>query len=179
MTQRERRQDEVIEALVAYVLARGLAAASLRPLAAAAGTSDRMLVYYFGDKDRLMAAVLGRIAVDMLTKLEAALPDPSPRPQGRLLADLWRAASSPGLRPSMIVFLEAATLAGRGVEPYGAICGEIVQGFMDWASARLDAPDAEQRRRQAAELLTRIDGAMLMDVLGRRDIADAAIGEVG
>lgn len=176
MAPREKRQVEVMEALVAFVRTHGLAASSLRPLAAAAGVSDRMLIYYFGDKDRLMAAVLGQIAADMLARLEAALPDPSPRPQSRLLADLWGAASSPELRPSMIVFLEAATFAGRGVEPYRAITGQIVQGFMDWASARLDAPDPAVRTRQAAELLTRIDGAMLMDVLGRRDIADAAIG---
>lgn len=176
MAAREKRQLEVTEALVAFVLSHGLAAASLRPLAAAAGVSDRMLIYYFDGKDRLMGAVLARIAGDMLVRLDAALPDPAPRPQERLLTELWRAAASPELRPSMIVFLEAATLAGRGVEPYGAICGQIVQGFMDWASARLDAPDQAVRTRQAAELLTRIDGAMLMDLLGRRDIADAAIG---
>lgn len=175
MSLRQARQSEVMEALVGHVLAHGLGAASLRPLAAAAGTSDRMLLYYFGDKDRLIAAVLGRIASDLLTRLEAALPEGTRRPFPRLLSELWAAAASPELRPFMIVFFEAATLAGRGVEPYRAISGQIVEGFLAWASARLDEPDVAQRDIQAAELLTRIDGAMLMDMLGRRDIAEAAL----
>src|SRR2546430_12050912 len=41
-----------------YVLEHGLADLSLRPLAAALGTSTRMLLYDFGSKERLIAAVL-------------------------------------------------------------------------------------------------------------------------
>src|SRR5215472_3530856 len=41
-----------------YVLARGLEDLSLRPLAAALGTSARMLVYHFGSRERLVRAVV-------------------------------------------------------------------------------------------------------------------------
>lgn len=41
-----------------YVLARGLAGLSLRPLAAALDTSPRMLLYDFGSKQELVSAVL-------------------------------------------------------------------------------------------------------------------------
>jgi AcrR family transcriptional regulator len=43
------RRAEIIQRLTDYVLAEGLSAASLRPLAKAAGTSDRLLLYYFND----------------------------------------------------------------------------------------------------------------------------------
>ena len=42
------RRDELAEAATDYVLEHGLIGLSLRPLAAALGTSDRMLLYHFG-----------------------------------------------------------------------------------------------------------------------------------
>src|SRR5689334_13292964 len=50
----ERRQ-ELRDALGDYVLAEGLADMSLRPLAAALGTSPRMLLYHFESKERLVS----------------------------------------------------------------------------------------------------------------------------
>jgi AcrR family transcriptional regulator len=49
------RLSLLLDRLADYVLAHGLTASSLRPLARAAGTSDRMLLYYFADKDAVMA----------------------------------------------------------------------------------------------------------------------------
>ena len=52
------RRDELAEGATDYVLEHGLIGLSLRPLAAALGTSDRMLLYHFSDKDDLVATVL-------------------------------------------------------------------------------------------------------------------------
>ena len=46
MTTREEQRQLVIERLSRHLLDVGLAQASLRQLAAAAGVSDRMLLYY-------------------------------------------------------------------------------------------------------------------------------------
>ena len=56
------RRDALIDRLADHMLAIGIGASSLRTLAKAAGTSDRMLLYYFRDKDELVAATLERIA---------------------------------------------------------------------------------------------------------------------
>ncbi|MFZ9395925.1 MAG: TetR family transcriptional regulator, partial [Erythrobacter sp.] len=48
-------REILLPRLAAHVLAHGLAGASLRPLARAAGTSARMLIYHFGSKERLIA----------------------------------------------------------------------------------------------------------------------------
>jgi len=48
-------RDSLLPLLAAHVLTHGLGQASLRPLARAAGTSDRMLLYHFGSKEALMA----------------------------------------------------------------------------------------------------------------------------
>ena len=55
-------KDKHTDALAGFILAHGLAAASLRPMAKAAGTSDRMIVYHFGDKAGAIEAGLARIA---------------------------------------------------------------------------------------------------------------------
>ena len=49
-------KDSLLPLLTAHVLAHGLGGASLRPLAKAAGTSDRMLIYHFGTKEALIRA---------------------------------------------------------------------------------------------------------------------------
>ena len=47
------RREDAIERMTDHILLKGLAGATLRPLAAAAGTSDRMLLYYFADRDEI------------------------------------------------------------------------------------------------------------------------------
>ncbi|MFB7876713.1 MULTISPECIES: TetR/AcrR family transcriptional regulator [unclassified Nocardia] len=53
-----RKRAELLAGVVAYIAANGLAELSLRPLAAALGTSSRMLIYYFGTKEELLVQAL-------------------------------------------------------------------------------------------------------------------------
>ena len=54
----EQRRVELLELIVDYVIENGLSDLSLRPLADAVGSSARVLLYYFGSKDRLVTALL-------------------------------------------------------------------------------------------------------------------------
>ena len=74
MKARDEQRRHVIERVAEHLLRTGLAEASLRQLAAAAGVSDRMLLYYFDDKTEVMSAAMGRIAADMVGRLEEAIP---------------------------------------------------------------------------------------------------------
>ncbi|MCY9785332.1 TetR/AcrR family transcriptional regulator [Nocardiopsis sp. EMB25] len=64
------RQTELLEAAYRYALEHGLADLSLRPLAAAVGSSPRVLLYLFGSKDGLIRALLERARADELDMLE-------------------------------------------------------------------------------------------------------------
>ncbi len=55
------RREELIEKALDYFLEHGLAGLSLRPLAERIGTSARLLVYHFGSKDGLIAAVMDEV----------------------------------------------------------------------------------------------------------------------
>lgn len=175
---REARRDEVLERMADHLLAEGLAGASLRPLAAAAGTSDRMLLYYFADKDELLGEALGRVAQRFAGLLEAGLEPGAPPalPYPDLLAGVWTAVRGAELQPYMRLWLDLAARAAYGHEPYRGIAGRIADGFLDWAAARLAVERDDERAPLAALLLATIDGAMLLDAAGRGPLADAAIG---
>jgi AcrR family transcriptional regulator len=71
------RQTELLELAYRYALQHGLAAVSLRPLAAAIGSSPRVLLFLFGSKDGLVRALLVRARRDeteMLARLQAQQP---------------------------------------------------------------------------------------------------------
>ena len=67
-------RETLLPLLAAHVMAHGLADASLRPLARAAGTSDRMLIYHFGNKDALVAALLDYLVARFADALDSAFP---------------------------------------------------------------------------------------------------------
>lgn len=174
MAKRDERRAAAIEAMADHVLAAGLPGASLRPLAAAAGTSDRMLLYYFTDKDELIGHVLARLAERLAAMLDSALPTGTRLPEPALRAALWKGIRAPEVQPYIRVLLDLAAAAARGQEPQRRIGGEIADFFLRWAIERLDAPAAELESRAAA-LFAMIEGAVLTDALGRPDIADRAI----
>ena len=76
------RRAELVEGALDHVLRTGLVGLSLRPLAAALGTSDRMLIYHFGSKERLVGEVLAHAQQRLAQSV--APPDA----QVRSLADL-------------------------------------------------------------------------------------------
>jgi AcrR family transcriptional regulator len=174
MSVRDDRREAAIEAMADHLLAEGLAGASLRPLALAAGTSDRMLLYYFADKDELLAATLGRVALRLTGMLDAALPPGVRLAPGPLIQAVWAAMTSETLAPYMRVWLDVAAGAARGQQPHRSVAAGILGGFVGWVIDHLDVPEPD-RPGQGALLLATVDGALLLDAAGRRDLAEAAI----
>ncbi len=127
-----------------HILLEGLGAATLRPLAAAAGTSDRMLLYYFADKDELLTATLARIAARMTAELDDAIPIGPLRSFPELLEEVWTALSSESLKPFMHVWLDLAAGAARGLQPHLDLAGEIAEGFLAWVTSSSGAPKRER-----------------------------------
>ncbi|MGZ5365628.1 MAG: helix-turn-helix domain-containing protein, partial [Mycobacterium sp.] len=56
----ERRQ-ELLDAVVEEFAARGIGDRSLRDVAAAVGTSHRMLLHHFGSRNELLLAIVGEV----------------------------------------------------------------------------------------------------------------------
>jgi AcrR family transcriptional regulator len=167
------RRAEIMERLADHVLANGLSASSLRPLAKAAGTSDRMLLYYFADKTEMMTATLGVIAMRIMAAMEA-LKAPAPLPFEQLQPIMLDAIVDDEMWPFMRVWLEIASLAANGDAFYRAVGEQLGRGFLAWGAAQIDAPDEVQRQKQAAQLLVMAEGMVVLKSIGLDGDARAA-----
>jgi len=165
----EDRRAAIIETLVDHVLANGLAATSLRPLAKAAGTSDRMLLYYFKDKDEIVRAILEQGAL-RLTHLLEKRKTPEPLPRQQLLVALVDILFADDLMPYMRLALEIASLAARGDPLYRLVGEQIERGFLAWAGAQLDCADDAERAVEAAQLLITLEGILFLKSVGLDDV---------
>ena len=174
MPSRAERRTAAIERMADHLLREGLASATLRPLAAAAGTSDRMLLYYFADREELLAATLEAIAVRLTGVLDAALAADIRLNPKALLEKVWSTVGTIDTQPYMRLWLELAAVAGRQREPETRIARAIMDGFVAWVSAHLDDPDPTA----AALVLARLEGMLFLDAVGRRDLADLAASAV-
>ena len=177
MTVRNDRREAAIERMADYVLAEGLGAATLRPLAAAAGTSDRMLLYYFADKDELLAATLGRVAARMVVALDEVIPCVPQQSFDALLDKAWTALTSERLQPFMPLWLDLAAGAARGLQPHREIAGRIADGFLSWVTIRLLPEEDGQPSPMAPLFSAVIEGAYLLGALGLDAIAKTAIDQ--
>ncbi|WP_410617426.1 TetR/AcrR family transcriptional regulator [Amycolatopsis sp. lyj-109] len=96
-------RDRILDACVCHALAHGLPD-RLEPLATAAGTSTRMLIYHFGTRDALLREILERARQrqrDFFGELVSARPDePYPVTLGRA----WRMMTGPAGRPYLSMF---------------------------------------------------------------------------
>ena len=88
----ERRQ-ELLDAVVKEVAARGIGDRSLRDVAAAVGTSHRMLLHHFGSRNELLLAI-----VDEVERRQRALLPELPTESAAAIAATWANLRRPELR---------------------------------------------------------------------------------
>ena len=145
------RRAELAEAATDHALEHGLIGLSLRPLAAALGTSDRMLLYHFDGKDDLIATVIETTS-DRSVELIRGLP--ASRSVRRAVLDLWEASTSPPLDRCSRLYVEAAALGLLGREPYVKVVQAANERWVDALADHLTASGANRRcARRAANLM--------------------------
>jgi AcrR family transcriptional regulator len=167
------RRAELLDRAYAYALQHGLADVSLRPLAAAIGSSVGVLSFLFGSKDALVRELLVRARADELDLLEnvrtAQEDDPA-----IVVRVLWQWLSAPAHRPLLALWTQAYVRSLT--EPDGPWSGFARATVEDWL-ALLAEPAPEALTPDAAEALTPdptltlavLRGAML-DLLATGDI---------
>ncbi|MDT7571865.1 MAG: hypothetical protein QOE05_2039 [Actinomycetota bacterium] len=162
------RRAEIVEGAYQYVLANGLAGASLRPVAEATGSSTGVLRFLFGSKDGLVVALLERARSDELAFL-AAVPDDADL---ATVADaVWQWLAEPAHRPLLRLWVEsyAASLQDDS-GPWSGFARATVE---DWLAVLEQAQPARVRRTaagraQRSAVLAVLRGAML-DLLATGD----------
>ncbi|MFC0587961.1 TetR/AcrR family transcriptional regulator [Novosphingobium aquiterrae] len=166
-------KETMVQAMVGHVLQHGVADASLRPLARAAGTSDRMLIYHFGSKQALIAEILTALGKLYGETLDAQITARAATRQACLdqLAALSRSAQ---MRPAMRVWMQILAAAAAGEAAYRSVGDTIIGQLLDWIAAHLPVGDPDPAGA-AQTILVMIEGAIVLDLAGRSDVADAAL----
>jgi AcrR family transcriptional regulator len=154
------RRQEIISVLAAYLLESGLSDAGLRKLAVVAGTSDRMLLYYFEDKDELLTAVLMETGKAMEVELSGLLGSARLKPTVALEA-LWQMVRGEIFANHLRLWLEMSGQAGRGDPLFATIVSSISEGWVRWLSGILDTPEAG-KTSLAALILAAVNGQLIM-----------------
>lgn len=177
-TMAQDRRADWLEGMAHHVLAHGLNNASLRPLAQAVGTSDRMLIYHFGSKEGLIGALLRHLAQGFVSGLEAALPPGRAVSVQACLAEVVALLRDPAMAGYRRVWLDILSAAAGGEAAHRAAGQEIMAGFAAWLEGRLPER-TEGSAEVAAGLLTLIEGVIVMDSVGQSALADRAVAVIG
>jgi len=162
-----KRQDLAL-ALGDIVLIEGLDAFALRTAAAHLGTSDRMLIYYFGTKAELVEETLtllsGRLA-DSLADIERGVQLSPPA----LLARGLELIAAPSVRPFMALWAEVVARSGRDETPYPRIARAISDAWIAWILERTVFPETVAPQDGALGLLALINGLAQIEATRQGD----------
>ena len=169
MTSKER----LLQATTAYVAEHGVTDLSLRGLAAAIGTSHRMLIYHFGSKAGLLIEVIRAVEDQQRQALAELDVDPSLSPVevGRLM---WQRLSDPALWPNERLFFETYGQALQGRAHTANFLDGIVESWLEPITAmRLAQGVPTEVARAQARLDLAVTRGLLLDLLATGDRAGA------
>jgi AcrR family transcriptional regulator len=109
-------KERLLDACTDHALEHGLPD-RLEPLAAAAGTSARMLIYHFGTRDGLLRAVLEHARQRQLTTFGDLLRVRPDQPYTVTLATAWTVMTGPEGRPYLRMFGQLRESAAQQLWP--------------------------------------------------------------
>ncbi|MED1863770.1 TetR/AcrR family transcriptional regulator [Fictibacillus nanhaiensis] len=162
MKKGELRKQELQEKMSIHILTNGLQSVSLRNLAKAVGTSDRMLLHYYQDKEELMTEVLTQISDNLITILEQARTVAIPFNQ--LVPHLYQLIKDPVVKPYIQLWLELIARASKNEEPYFSIAKQIGDSFINYCSELIQA-DEEEKEKLAPLTFIIIEGIAMLDAI--------------
>ena len=160
MSKVDAKKQQAIERIANHLLLEGLNKTGLRLLADVAGTSDRMLIYYFGSKEALLDEVLRTISSGATDNLDAMLGT-EPRPASQLLAQLTALGTSDAFKPVIQLWFELVGLAARGQEPYLSNAQVLSNNWIEWIAAHIDEADPAD----PADLYAHLEGRMMLTLV--------------
>ena len=171
-------RDALLERAIGHFAAHGVGDTSLRGLAEAIGTSHRMLIYHFGSRDGLLAAVVAAVelgARDTLARMvEEARDDPDPLEAG---LRFWRLVTDDALLYGPL-FFELSSHAMRGLPHAADLRESLVTTWLDALTSMWSVRGVPRRTaRRQARLDLAVARGLLHDLLltGDRKDVDTAM----
>jgi len=159
-------RDRLLAAAVRHAVDSGIADLSLRQLAAAIGTSHRMLLYHFGSREGLLIAVTKAVEEQQRTALLESLTTVQDARES------WARLSDPQLWPQERLFFELYAHALRGRPGNEGFLDGIVESWVAPIADALVAAGADEPTARAdARLSVAVVRGLLLDLLATGDRA--------
>ncbi len=171
-------RDDMLRAAVEVAMAHGVGAVTYGRVGKVLGISDRTVVYYFATKKDLLTAVVTHLGGQLQVVLEQAF-GPDPLPADELMHRAWPALTTSESDDVFALFFEVIGLAAAKKAPYDELVPQFLDGWIDWLAARVDEGSPAVRRRQAASVVARIDGLLLLRQICGAQTAEQAAAEQG
>jgi AcrR family transcriptional regulator len=159
-------KDRLLDAAVDHALDKGIVDQSLREIAAAIGTSHRMLIYHFRSREGLLVAVVREVERRQreMISWESVSPDDA--------RQMWERLIDPSLRSQERLFFEIYSHALLGRPGTEGFLEEALEG---WITPMADSLIKSGVERDEARALSRLGVAvtrgLLLDLLATGDSA--------
>jgi AcrR family transcriptional regulator len=161
-------RDELLDRVMAYAAEHGIADKSLREIASGVGTSHRMLLYHFGSREGLLAAIVASVEEQQRAVLAALGEGGDP---AAVMLGLWEQVSRPALRPFVRLFFATVGLAVQGVPGTRALLDNLTGPWLEQGgevARRLGVPVDPA----AVRLGVAVSRGLLLDLVAGADPAD-------
>jgi AcrR family transcriptional regulator len=174
------RRAKLLDEVADYILSNGLAGLSLRPLAATIDTSPRMLLYFFGSKERLIAQTLARIRTREQRAFRRAVSRSTSADREGLLLREWESWSSPRREKYLRLFFEVYGLALQNRERFPGFLEGAVGEWLPLVERAFAVAVAREPAQALATLALAAVRGLQLDLLatGQRSRTEAAFQEM-
>lgn len=160
------RKQELVAAAIGYLADRGIADLSLRPLAAATGTSARLLIYHFGSKERLLAEVLTALQSRLRDSFSEVLAARGGEQGEAPIRTFWKWAISRRNFASLKLLYELQILAAQNPASYARY---LKRNSRDWIELVQTALPPEERSAAVATLLVAVFDGLFLELMSTGD----------
>jgi AcrR family transcriptional regulator len=162
------RRRRLLDAVFEEFAAGGVGDRSLREVAAAVGTSHRMLLHHFGSRESLLVAI-----VEEAERRQMALVPDLPMDPAEGFAAMWADLRRPELRRLERLFFECYARAAQGEKPFTQMVPGAVDGWLRQVEAAAAGVPYDGPMARLGLAVTR---GLLLDLVATNDEAgvDAA-----
>jgi AcrR family transcriptional regulator len=167
---------KLLEQVIAELDRNGLGERSLRDLAAAVGTSHRMLIHHFGSRAGLLLAVVDE--VERAERARAVDATSSQRDPATTMRDSWKRLADRSFSGRERLFFECYARALQGEEPFAQMLPGAVEEWVDAITAAQEETGVPRRTaRTTSRLGLALMRGLLLDLLatGDRRATDEAL----
>jgi AcrR family transcriptional regulator len=160
---KQTRKEELLDELIAYLAKHGVADLSLRPMAAATGTSARLLIFHFGSKEKLLEAVLEEMQSRLQRSFTAMAQGER---KGPLIRSFWDWAIAAPNYDMLRLLYQLHMLATQSPKVYGRY---LKRTSMDWLELIQAAVPEPQRDPAFVTLLGAVFDGLFLELMSTGD----------